>query len=59
MNLKSYSKFHIDVWISEEDGKVWRFTGFYGESVRTRTEGIMAYAAIFEEPGGSPVAMCG
>ena len=36
VNLKSYSKFHIDVWVSEEDGKVWRFTGFYGESMRTR-----------------------
>ena len=39
MNLKSYSKFHIDVWVSEEDGKVWRFTRFYGESVRTRWRG--------------------
>jgi hypothetical protein len=29
--IKSYSKYHIDVLITEADGRLWRFTGFYGE----------------------------
>jgi len=36
VDLKSYSKYHIDVWVSEEDGRMWRFTGFYGEPARAR-----------------------
>jgi hypothetical protein len=23
VDLKSYSKYHIDVWVTEVDGKVW------------------------------------
>jgi hypothetical protein len=33
--IKTFSKFHIDVWIMESDGMMWRFTGFYGEPKRT------------------------
>jgi hypothetical protein len=33
---KSYSKFHVDVWVTEGDGRMWRFTGFYGESAKSR-----------------------
>jgi len=36
VDLKSYSKFHIDVWVTMENGRQWRFTGFYGEPVRAR-----------------------
>jgi hypothetical protein len=32
--IKTFSKFHIDVWITEIDGRMWRFTGFYGEPNR-------------------------
>jgi hypothetical protein len=32
--IKSFSKFHIDVWITESDGRMWRFISFYGESKR-------------------------
>jgi hypothetical protein len=39
MDLKSFSKNHIDVWITETDGKMWRFTGFYGEPARSRRSG--------------------
>ncbi|KAA3460789.1 reverse transcriptase [Gossypium australe] len=32
INLKSFSKNHIDVEVQEEEGKpCWRFTGFYGD----------------------------
>lgn len=32
MQLRSYSKYHIDVNVLEENGsKIWRYTGFYGE----------------------------
>lgn len=31
--LRSYSRLHIDAEITEADGRVWRLTGFYGESV--------------------------
>jgi hypothetical protein len=30
--LLSWSPFHIDAKIKEEDGSSWRFTGIYGES---------------------------
>ncbi|KAA3479364.1 reverse transcriptase [Gossypium australe] len=34
LNLKSYSRSHIDVEVEEENGAgIWRFTGFYGEPV--------------------------
>ena len=36
VDLKSYSKYHVDVWVLEEDGRMWRFTGFYGEPARAR-----------------------
>lgn len=29
--IKTYSKFHIDVWIIGADGRLWHFTSFYGE----------------------------
>ena len=32
VNVKSMSKYHIDVVIEEEGGGSWRFTGIYGES---------------------------
>ena len=31
VTLKSYSRYHIDVVVKEDDGKVWRLTGMYGE----------------------------
>jgi hypothetical protein len=33
LDIKSYSKYHIDAWVTETDGLggVWRFTGFYGD----------------------------
>ena len=31
VTLKSISKYHIDVLVKEEDGRVWRLTGIYGE----------------------------
>jgi hypothetical protein len=34
--IKTYSKYHVDVWIIEIDGKIWRFTGFYGEPNHTQ-----------------------
>jgi hypothetical protein len=34
--IKTYSKFHVDVWITEAHGKFWRFTGFYGEPRRAQ-----------------------
>jgi uncharacterized protein YutD len=34
--IKTYSKYHIDVLITETDGRLWRFTGFYGESKRAQ-----------------------
>ena len=36
VDLKSYSMNHIDVWVTEIDGKMWRFTGFYGDPRRAR-----------------------
>jgi hypothetical protein len=33
--IKTSSKFHIDVWITESDGRMWWFTGLYGEPKRT------------------------
>ena len=32
VGVKSFSKYHIDSVIKEEDGSEWRFTGVYGES---------------------------
>jgi hypothetical protein len=32
VTLQSYSEYHIDTVVKEEDGLEWRFTGFYGES---------------------------
>jgi hypothetical protein len=34
--IKTYSKFHIDVWITGADGRLWHFTGFYGEPKRAQ-----------------------
>lgn len=31
VTLRNYSKYHIDMDIQEDDGRVWRFTGVYGE----------------------------
>jgi hypothetical protein len=42
--IKTYSKYHIDVLIMETDGRLWRFTGFYGER---STERIVASVVIF------------
>uniref|UniRef100_A0A8R7TQR0 Endonuclease/exonuclease/phosphatase domain-containing protein n=1 Tax=Triticum urartu TaxID=4572 RepID=A0A8R7TQR0_TRIUA len=38
VSLKSYSRTHIDVLIQNEStgDREWRFTGFYGELVRSR-----------------------
>uniref|UniRef100_A0A803PPS5 CCHC-type domain-containing protein n=1 Tax=Cannabis sativa TaxID=3483 RepID=A0A803PPS5_CANSA len=30
-NIRSFSSFHIDSFIKEEDDQGWRFTGFYGD----------------------------
>jgi exonuclease III len=32
VTIKSFSNYHIDSVIKEEDGLLWRFTGIYGES---------------------------
>src|SRR6185312_8714562 len=32
LSVLSWSKYHIDTMIKEEDGSAWRFTGIYGES---------------------------
>jgi len=32
LEVKSFSKYHIDSVIEEDDGLEWRFTGIYGES---------------------------
>jgi hypothetical protein len=29
--IKTFSKFHINAWIIDLEGKLWRFTDFYGE----------------------------
>lgn len=34
--LRSFSKFHIDVAIAEENENPWRWTGFYGRPERNR-----------------------
>jgi hypothetical protein len=34
--IKTYSKYHVDVCITEADGKLWHFTGFYGEPRRVQ-----------------------
>jgi hypothetical protein len=34
--IKTYSKYHVDVWITETDGTIWRFMGFYGEPSSTQ-----------------------
>jgi hypothetical protein len=38
VDLKSYSKNHIDVWVMEQgcSTRQWRFTGFYGDPSRSR-----------------------
>ena len=38
VSLKSFSKSHIDVFVTNEDvgDREWRFTGFYGEPARAR-----------------------
>ncbi|WOG93696.1 hypothetical protein DCAR_0312982 [Daucus carota subsp. sativus] len=36
VEIRSYSKYHIDVKITTEDLYVWRLTGFYGEPVRAQ-----------------------
>lgn len=38
MELKTYSKYHIDMWVTENtaEAKRWRFTGFYGEPKRSQ-----------------------
>ncbi|GMI82621.1 hypothetical protein HRI_001931400 [Hibiscus trionum] len=39
VTLKSYSRWHIDIEIKEENAVKWRFTGFYGcPEERNRTE---------------------
>jgi hypothetical protein len=37
LDVKSYSKYHIDAWVTEVsvDGRAWRFTSFYGDPSRT------------------------
>jgi hypothetical protein len=32
VTIKSFSNYHIESVIKEEDGLLWRFTGIYGES---------------------------
>lgn len=32
MVLRGKSKYHIDVDVKEKNGRLWRFTGIYGES---------------------------
>jgi hypothetical protein len=32
VTLQSYSEYHIDIVVKEEDGLKWIFTGIYGES---------------------------
>jgi hypothetical protein len=32
LRVLSWSRYHIDTLIKEEDGGVWRFTGIYSES---------------------------
>ncbi|XVF81719.1 hypothetical protein PTKIN_Ptkin15bG0178200 [Pterospermum kingtungense] len=40
LTLTSYSKYHIDTEIEDQDQRVWRLTGFYGDSdPRKRHEG--------------------
>jgi hypothetical protein len=34
--IKTYSKYHIDFLITETDGRLWHFTGFYGEPKRVQ-----------------------
>jgi hypothetical protein len=34
--IKTYSKSHVDVWITEADGKLWCFTSFNGEPKRAQ-----------------------
>jgi hypothetical protein len=38
LDLKSYSKYHIDMWATDNDaaGKGWHFTGFYGDPRRSQ-----------------------
>ena len=38
VDLKTYSKNHIDVWVTEDRGlgQQWCFTGFYGDPSRSR-----------------------
>ena len=36
LRVLSWSRYHIDTMIKEEDGSAWRFTGIYGESVVRR-----------------------
>lgn len=38
MELKTYSKYHIDMRVTENagDSRSWRFTGFYGDSKRSQ-----------------------
>jgi hypothetical protein len=38
LDLKTYSKYHIDMWVTEDitNGRKWRFTGFYGVSKRSQ-----------------------
>jgi hypothetical protein len=38
LDLKTYSKYHIDMWVTEDitNGRKWRFTGFYGDSKRSQ-----------------------
>ena len=31
--LGSYSRFHIEGWVCDEDNKSWRFLGLYGDPV--------------------------
>lgn len=40
VDLKTYSKNHIDVWVTEKggSGRHWRFTGFYGDLTRSRSK---------------------
>jgi hypothetical protein len=52
--IKTYSKSHVDVWITEADGKLWRFTSFTGEPKRAQRKESWQLLHFFHKENDLP-----
>jgi exonuclease III len=54
IELRNFSRYHIDVEVVEEDGFRWRFTGIYGEPSTEKKEKTWKLLRILNEQANLP-----